>query len=421
MENKTVLIFLVGLFLLSMVYSGLAQKYALEGVVVNIKDVEYDPTPARAGDYIDLFLTVSNGGSTTGTDVNFQLITGYPFSLTPDQNATQQISSLYLSSPRTLQYRLMVDNNAQKGNNTMKLKYWQGPESNPVYSGTLEFDIFVQASSNLIISEVRPTTINPGSQTDVIFRLSNEGGSPVKNLLFEWESTNNLILPIGSDNKKYVPSIDIGKSEDVKFKLMADPNLAPGVYPLTIKLTSQNANWTTKVGMIVGGGTDFDIGVDSVIGGEISLSISNVGVNSVESVSVKLGDETKILGNLNKGDFSLATFRNILLVPSQLPDGGQGPNRGGNRSVRNFVVEISYTDTTGQRQMVTKELPISQIVGFRQGDVGSVPMGNGFSGRQLNRTGGGSNTIIIVIVLAIVIIGGFYFFRKRRNKRKDEI
>ncbi len=410
-------------FVFSLIFVVTVRSQSTDAVSIAVSSVKYEPLPAKAGGYIDLFFAIKNVDTKMAENINLELLPEYPFSLEPGQNATKRITELGSLSSTTIYYKVRVDNNAVNGNNTLKLRYWGSTTTNPNYYVTLSFDILVKSSSNLIISEVKPTTLNPGSQTDVIFKLSNVGNSAIRNLLFEWDEPNNLILPIGSDNRKYIPVIDVSQDLDLKFRIMADPNLAPGIYPLTLKLSHDNGNSTTKVGMIVGGGTDFDIGVESSVGGELSLSIANIGVNNAESISVKLGNQTQNLGKLNKGDFTLVTLSNPQMMfsgASQPTNTEQPANRfgRGNDQNRKLVVEISYTDTTGQRQTVTKDISPSQLTSGSRQQAGNTANG-GMAGHSINR-GSGLGNIFIVAAVVIAIVGGFYFYRKKRKSAKDE-
>lgn len=93
--------------------------------------------------------------------------------------------------------------------------------------------------------------------------------------------------------------------------------------------------------------TDFDVIIDDVSDGTVSLGIVNSGKNPASSVVVRIPDQqgfdvsglsSSIIGDLNKGDFSLADF-----------DVAQ--NNGDN-----LKVEISYTDLVGNRYTLQKEV-----------------------------------------------------------------
>ncbi len=78
-----------------------------------------------------------------------------------------------------------------------------------------------------------------------------------------------------------------------------------------------NKSINTTAGLFVGGETDFDVSFSESDAGEISLSVANVGNNMAYSVKVSVPDQddykvsgssSTIVGNLEKGDYTIASF-----------------------------------------------------------------------------------------------------------------
>jgi len=42
------------------------------------------------------------------------------------------------------------------------------------------------------------------------------------------ENTDNIILPVGSDNTKHIKYIDPGEGQDLEYQVIADTNAVPG-------------------------------------------------------------------------------------------------------------------------------------------------------------------------------------------------
>ena len=106
--------------------------------------------------------------------------------------------------------------------------------------------------------------------------------------------------------------------------MIADTNALPGLYKLNLYLTYEDSfsNKTKKIstiaGMYVGGGTDFDVAFSDNANGQMSFSVANIGSNPANSVSVIFpsrrgwsvsGSNSVIIGNLNKGDYTVASFK----------------------------------------------------------------------------------------------------------------
>ncbi len=257
--------------------------------------------------------------------------------------------------------------------------------------------IKVKAPSVLDLVSFNPSSINIGKVETIIFNISNNGESASKNILFTWEDPNDLILPIGSDNRIVIPSIPAKSYSEISVDIMASPSIIPGVYPLIIKMeyyddTGTQETITSTVGLQIGGGTDFEIILQQSTGGTSSFAIANTGVNVASSVIVSIpqqinyvatGTSSVSLGNLDAGDYTLASFqlssvsidRNTTERPSFGGTPGDMPSDFNfsdigtfrNRSFGNFdgnnnlIIEISYTDLFGVRQIVEKEVAIESV------------------------------------------------------------
>jgi hypothetical protein len=123
----------------------------------------------------------------------------------------------------------------------------------------------------------------------------------------------------------------------------------------------------------------------------VTLSVANIGINKAVAISVKIpeqgafvveGASEMFLGNLNSGDYTIASFR---LKPK-----GDG----------NLIVEVYYTDTTGNRNMVRKDVDIyASGLGQLQGS------GSGFMEGQHSESKSGLNYIVIGAVgIAVTLV-----------------
>ena len=140
----------------------------------------------------------------------------------------------------------------------------------------------------------------PGKQSSMKFTINNVGNAPLRDLTFYWENTDNIILPVGSDNTKYIKYIDIGNGTDLEYQVIADTNAQPGLYKLNLYLTYEDSfsNKTNKIntiaGMYVGGGTDFDVAFSDNANGQMSFSVANIGSNPANSVSVIIPQQKRL-------------------------------------------------------------------------------------------------------------------------------
>jgi hypothetical protein len=413
---------LIGLVFLALYagYAGVVMAQPVTAPVISITLARYDPYPAQPGSYVNLWISVENQGGVDASNVTVELVPEYPFSLDPGVNPTNQIGKLSASDSVLLQYKIRVDENAVSGTNELKVRY-QTSTGNTWAIETL--DLYVLGKSKIDVSDVSTTTLEPGKPTEITFTLENAGGSMIRDLTFSWTQADDLILPVGSDNKMYINNLGIGEKTGVTFIMTTSPDTTPGVYPLTLTMSYADGNGTStatsEIGFIVGGTTDFDISAEGS-SGQVSLSIANIGANNADSVMVQIPDQqsysatgasSTILGNLNRGDYTTATFQISSRIQRNATAGGGGFGQipASNQSL---LVRIYYTDTTGQRQSIEKQV--------------SLPSGT-FSGSSSTTTNTYSQRVqsngqglmyIIIGTVGIAALAGFFLYRQRKKKKK---
>ena len=87
--------------------------------------------------------------------------------------------------------------------------------------------------------------------------------------------------------------------------------------------------------MYVGGETDFDVAFSGSANGQTSFSVSNIGSVGASSVTVNIpkqlgwrvsGSDSAIIGNLDKGDYTIASFnlQSTAFVAGTADSTGQG-------------------------------------------------------------------------------------------------
>src|SRR5690606_38673389 len=140
---------------------------------------------------------------------------------------------------------------------------------------------------------------------------------------------------------------------------------------------------------------DFDIAyMEKNLEGAYTFSVSNIGNNAANSVKVSIpqqanwtvtdGSNSVVLGNLQKGDYTIADFN---LKPSkydkELP----------------LKFEISYTSSDGQRQVDKQELTVYATESSTKGN----------SESEENSTASFSYKLVLLVVLGIA---GVVVYRK---------
>ncbi|MBN2127703.1 MAG: hypothetical protein JW703_04950 [Candidatus Diapherotrites archaeon] len=416
--------------------------------------ISFLPASIHAGDTVSMSIAIENKGSV----INIQDLTA-SIDLSAQLEEVVSLQSIELIKPKASSIAVLsfkVKETTLPGYYPVFLTLSYLREGN-IVTQTETVSVPVSGAQKKIDVTVNPNVINPGNQTELIFTLSNVGGTSVSNIAFSWTEENDLILPVGSDNKRYADFLNNENSVELKYLVAADPNIATGIYPLTVSMTFTDSNGTTtqssQVGLIVGGKTDFEVSAENS-NGTLSLSIANIGSNNADAVVVKIiepanmvsGSKIQILGNLDKGDFTLANFETSagssmtatastetiqqnsgLMIPGLT--GGMGGRTNTQRtsastesnstelneksipSVNNFnevVIQIDYTDTTGIRQSVQKTISLNSS--------NTVPV---FSGTNVSRNSN-SFPLIEIALLAVILISAVAFnkFKAKKDWKK---
>ncbi len=439
--QKTILILII---LVLSAYSPAAYAELTGSTILSVSLANYDPNPAIAGDTVDVRIGIQNTG---GTDINnlvMEVVPSYPFELVSGENAVQNVGIVQgyqadsTANIKIVTYKMQINKDAPAGTYELKVKYYeQGSSASTEKS--LYLDIKSRESAEVI--HIDKTAIVPGTLSSLEFTINNVGNAPLRDMTFNWENDANIILPVGSDNTRYIKYIDVGNSSKLEYQVIADTNAQPGLYKLNLYLTyedslsNQSKKISTVAGVYVGGGTDFDVAFSENTNGQTSFSVANIGNNPAYSVSVMIPDQSSwsvsgpnsvIIGNLNKGDYTVASFN----LQSSISDTNSqnGTARSNTNSNTNFRgrymqrsmngssdtinMQIAYTDTMGERNIVDKQVKIGfqNIVSAggqmaMMGRRGDVQQENVFS-----------NNILYFFGI-IVLVGGVIVHRKYRSRK----
>ena len=202
-----------------------------------------------------------------------------------------------------------------------------------------------------------PFPAQRGESVDLYFKASviNSDNPPTRLLFsalpeYPFTVVSDKIVDFGN-----AASIPTDKPITFKFRLLVDKNAAIGNNTLKVGYGPTESNLdTSKFDVSISETrTDFDAVIQdiSTTDNSVSIGIVNSGKNPASSVIVKIpaqdnfavsGTSANIVGDLNKGDFTLSTFK---LIPKSNEE-------------QNLKVEISYTDTIGNRYIVEREVPL---------------------------------------------------------------
>ncbi len=304
--------------------------------ILQIQELKYNPYPAEAGKYMDLWVKIENAGTEEAKDVTCILLPEYPFSLDPNENATRHIGKLPGAEEAILQYKLRVDSNAVEGWNEMKIKCQTKNSNNWI---SQKFEIYVESkipefAVGSIISE--PTKLFPDSEDNKLsIEIQNIGTGDAELV------TSELILPEGiTPSESYsnianLGTIKAGESKTAEYYIDIDKNIIPGNYnaKLVIKYKDSNnnreeyKNQTLDVDIVVKPLPIFEIENISTNPSKISqgdkttlkLTIKNIGFKEAKAVSIKIykqsdqpfdfDEKYDYIGNLKPNQTGEAVFK----------------------------------------------------------------------------------------------------------------
>ncbi|MCF7861775.1 COG1361 S-layer family protein [Candidatus Woesearchaeota archaeon] len=383
--------------------------------VLSLTLVNQDPDPASAGGEVEVRIGIENSGGQPADNVVIELAPEYPFTLVPGQNATQVISRIdsYQEDEdmKIIKYKLKIDQSASKGTYELKVKQLLNGATI-----TKTFLVDLKSKESVEVIHIDKTTLIPGQESDLMFIINNVGNAPLSDLSFRWENTDNAVLPVGSDNTRYIKNLDVGDSVEIQYSVIADTNMDPGLYKLNLYLNYDDPiNGTPKqistiAGVYIGGKTDFEVSFSDTSGTETSFSIANVGSNPAYSVTVSVpdqkgvrvtGSKSSIIGNLNNGDYTVASFE-----------------LGG--TIQTLNLQIAYTDTMGIRQTVMKDVELNNMntSAFGSRTATSPTATESFNRTRTTQSNNSYIWGIAGIVIFIVAIVGYKYYKTRPIKKK---
>lgn len=288
------------------------------------------------------------------------------------------------------------------------------------------------SAQGIQISQLRytPYPANPGEYVDVWIEAQIYGSSSPTNATFILEPK----FPFSLDpNESAIQSFGrVGFNTIVlHYKVRIDSNAVPGDNELDLAYSSDgtgNVMLVTPLEIDVQNSqTDFSIVVQDSSSSGTSLGIANTGENTANSLIMKVPEQpnfrttgvtnSQILGNLNSGDYTLATFQLEQTNPRN----------------NTLEIELDYTDAIGVRRTVVKDVALGQssagtgVYNSTRLTTGAVSSGQ-FAGqgsayfqRNFQRESIFSNAWFWTVIGIVALIGGFagfnvYIKKQRKNK-----
>ncbi len=309
--------------------------FARVGPEISATILRYEPTPAEQGNIVDIWISLSNEG-TTARNVVVKFVPEYPFTLPQGQLIEVNAGSVAQTESKVFKFTVFVDPAAPNGDRNIKFQY-------SVDGGQwteLEAPITLQAKGAVLIVDsykVVPSPVVPGQTATVELQVRNAGRLAVKNVDFSIDLADAKFSTIGTGTKQRVNYIGIGETETVVFQLASDTSTEIKVYNIPVTLAYEDErntryNDTAKISLVVNAKPELSMTVDATkfdskkSPGTVSLKVVNKGVANLKYVTVKLipTKDYELLspsieayvGNLDSDDFETVDFTIKPLVES---------------------------------------------------------------------------------------------------------
>jgi len=267
--------------------------------------------------------------------------------------------------------------------------------------------ITVQAPSALEIKSVSPDSLIQGDNGTLSFVLSNVGDTKIDSILMSWSDSTGKILPLGSDNRKFIQSI--GKNSDyvLTSDVIVSPDAQSGVYPISITFDYTDQTGTPQhiestVGLRVIGSYSFVVSLDtqdvvaSGTTGSAEIKIANAGTQDAQFLTVgmlpsdplqQITPSVIYVGTLKSNDYDTEKIQ--FSIASNTVPGAYPMN-----------VEMTYKDPYGQSYHETHAVNILVSPKSAVQAPSSLP------------------AILLVVAIVIVVLVYLQFRRTRKKKEK---
>jgi len=307
---------------------------------VEITFLSQDPDPVEPGEIVDLRYKIENFGSRGLENIKFKLIPEYPLSVVPGGDLIKEIFTLQPSQRGeraiTLLWKLKVDDDAPTGDYDFDISMINEQGSSIEYE---DFEIRVQSRDSILSIDsvdVVPENPRPGEEVDITINLKNLESIDLEDIRVKLD-LDDVIASLGSTNEKIIPRINRGSKEQVKFKLIVNPDSHSKVYsiPLKIEYSDKFGNKksiSTSFGLKIYSPPDyvFSLAQTDVYTtnsqGEITLSMSNTGISDINFVTVELLPSPNYdiistgivyIGNVESDDYETAEFNIFTKKPNK--------------------------------------------------------------------------------------------------------
>ncbi|HLC38470.1 MAG TPA: hypothetical protein VJI71_03385 [Candidatus Norongarragalinales archaeon] len=298
------------------------------GSTLSIAGLQYIPSPAVPGQYIDVWFTIQNS-KFDATEIQCQLEPQYPFSLDTNEQAGRFIGNLGAGQNVVLKYKVRVDTNAVLGDNKLALSCKTG--TSDLVKAELAVSVQTQAKSLAVGSIMLSNELEPGSNAILSIQLKNEASIPLRDVSVKLDLTGSDVpfVPLEGSTEKRISLLGGKASETLNYKISALATAEPKAYkiPLQISYKDDLGNAYTlddTVGVIISAKPSLEAYVEESkilrdnTGGMILVKVVNSGLSEAKFLNIKALDTPTVrvveprayyVGSLASDDFETIEYK----------------------------------------------------------------------------------------------------------------
>ena len=396
--KKTIMSIILAIFLLlpASVLAATPQDAVLTATISR-----YEPLPAEPGNYVTVYIQVTNIGNKEAKDVVVEILPQFPFSI-DEKSARKEIGILGSQKDYVEDFKIRVSDDAISGVNQLKVRI------TPNYAQEVwteaELDIRIESlGTDIQITSVTtdPEELVPGESGKLRIRVKNEAASLMRDIklklnLDDTTTATYPFIPIGTTTEQRINRLDSGDSSEFVYEIRPYPDAASQLYkvPITLTYKDNQDNQFTKtdlVGIVVNSRPEIDVNLDDFRSdGTAIIKVTNKGLTNAKLLTLYLlesDDYTLVsqsnqeyIGELESDDFDTTDFQIAL-----------------NKEDAMLPVKITYRDANNKIYEETFDLHVH----------GQKTNGNG-----------NSNTGTIIIILVAVLVVGFIVYKVVKKKKE---
>ncbi len=375
------------------------------------------PDTLFAGSDSYVLITIENEGT---VDIDHVYITLEDIDnpvVIEDLGEFRYLAGLEGSGTKQTVYKITVPEDTPAGTYLARFKITQGSASTQEKTSIHNALITVKGTSDLVIDSVLPKSIPPGKEAELSFTIKNNGNTKLTNIELSWSTPDDAILPLERDQKTYIQILNPGEEVEISTPVISKSSIEPDVYPITFNssyyMMGEKGTLVSTVGMVIGGETDFGVSAQETSTGSLAVTVANIGTNPAYAVSVKVGQIESFIGSIDPSDYSIAniimqssgdqSFTRDVQMEEHMPMQTEERSYTRTHDSGTAKVQISYTDTMGERHSIVKEVNLVQSIQtsrMHQADAASQGQSSG-------------NNLYLAGAAVLLIVG--IYFRKRRK------